>query len=1038
MTGLSLNVYDSGGRLRTEDDVDNYQCCYYDASKPNTYTIAIYGYSSAARPISGTFGHMTTPDGSPPEWYGDEDYAEVYSGEGDTPGMTLGYGGDPGQKVQIQIIYRLGMITPILSRIAPSIEMRGIATMTNEQFGSTGVQSNAVLPPPLPNLPPLLDPVPTDLVVNLLEGPQGYGSSSPGPGDPVTFRVNALNQGELDTGSATVIKLYYVPNAPLTNPTPTDLTGPGSAPGVVEVGAGTVPSLLQQGQVSPSVDISFSFPDGGTYYMYAVVDATNQIDEAGSPPNQDLGRESNNVSAPLMVMVSSEADLVLTKRVDDPAPAPNGLVKFTITLTNLGGASATNVVLDDTVPSPLQLQTSGGNAPNASMGTYSTTDFKWRIPSIAMGQTATLVLTARVPAGTAVGTTVTNEVTGLAMDPSKTDPDRTNDTSCTNGCKSATIVVGAINLTLVKTVSNANPVEDADTPKCPASGPTKCFTYTLTARNVSPVTPATNVQIVDTLPAGITYVSSNPATGCTASGQTVTCSQGTLAPSATSVRTLTVYANMGSGGQTLENTATVTATEVDPDMSNNTSRVSVLVQSIDIEVVKTITPLYSATNNNFTWRVIVRNLGPNTANNVRIEDVIPTGSLNAGFTVTAPAGTTWSAPNWTINTLAVNASVTLTIVAQGRSSTNNTTINNTATFISADKTDVNSANNTATAGARITNANAADIQLEKSVSPTIAGPNTQIVYSFKVTNNGPLTATGVVVTDAALAAATTPSSATSFFNYVTPIPAAWNQSSGTWNAVTLAAGASQTFTLTLKLNGNSSTPIYSNTASASAPITDNDPTNNSSTATLNVNWPKLVFYNAGGAGCNGVTWGNTDGDEPTPVSPHNWLPTVPYTAGLSGVYGSNFTLKPPAVGYNFIDRSGDTLPPDGQNLMACAVGGRNFYYQFDGLAPGLYEITLVFADPGTLIAKRRFTVDAMAFKRKTGRIVRNLDVAFAVKDYSVPASPTDVHYYVRTYKYRVVSTVRPYLKIHFIAGGGGTYKIREAIINGIGITYDSP
>src|SRR5689334_7105287 len=116
-------------------------------------------------PASGTFGHAfpaDPPDTLVPTWEAFENYEDVWNGDDDAGGMVRGYGGDPGQKVQVRVLYKLAIITPILSRIVPWININGSAIMTNEQFGSTGVQSNAVLPPPLPSLPPLSDPIPTD------------------------------------------------------------------------------------------------------------------------------------------------------------------------------------------------------------------------------------------------------------------------------------------------------------------------------------------------------------------------------------------------------------------------------------------------------------------------------------------------------------------------------------------------------------------------------------------------------------------------------------------------------------------------------------------------------------------------------------------------------------------------------------------------------------------------------------------------------------------------------------------------------------
>ncbi|MEP9363727.1 choice-of-anchor A family protein [Nocardioides sp. CN2-186] len=87
---------------------------------------------------------------------------------------------------------------------------------------------------------------------------------------------------------------------------------------------------------------------------------------------------------------------------------------------------------------------------------------------------------------------------------------------------------GTSDVTITKSASTATP-HGGDT-----------FTYTLTAKNVGNAD-ATGVVITDTLPAGVTYVSSTSP--CTFAAGVVSCSVGTLAPNATSSVTVTVTAN---------------------------------------------------------------------------------------------------------------------------------------------------------------------------------------------------------------------------------------------------------------------------------------------------------------------------------------------------------------------------------------------------------------------------------------------------------------------------------------------------------------
>jgi len=106
--------------------------------------------------------------------------------------------------------------------------------------------------------------------------------------------------------------------------------------------------------------------------------------------------------------------------------------------------------------------------------------------------------------------------------------------------------------------------------------------YTATVQNLGPAT-AHNVVVQDILPPSLTlsslYCNTGPCQSsvttsygsCTVSGQTVTCSVGTLAAGQTA--TVNIPVQVLTAGS-ITNTATVTATETDPALANNTSSVN--------------------------------------------------------------------------------------------------------------------------------------------------------------------------------------------------------------------------------------------------------------------------------------------------------------------------------------------------------------------------------------------------------------------------------------------------------------------------------
>jgi len=94
------------------------------------------------------------------------------------------------------------------------------------------------------------------------------------------------------------------------------------------------------------------------------------------------------------------------------------------------------------------------------------------------------------------------------------------------------------------------------------------LTYTLNVANNGP-SGATSVTLTDPLPTGVTFVSATPAQGtCSNAGGTVTCNLGSMASAAQVAVTIV---GRPTGAASLSNTASVTATESDPNPANNSA-----------------------------------------------------------------------------------------------------------------------------------------------------------------------------------------------------------------------------------------------------------------------------------------------------------------------------------------------------------------------------------------------------------------------------------------------------------------------------------
>ena len=163
------------------------------------------------------------------------------------------------------------------------------------------------------------------------------------------------------------------------------------------------------------------------------------------------------------------------------------------------------------------------------------------------------------------------------------------------------------------------------------------------------------------LPAGLTVGTVTPSAGTSWSAPTWTI--GTLSNGASATLDIQATVNAGTAGSTITNTVTsISLDQTDTDATADTLSAPVTVNSdLDLHVAKTVDDATSDEGQTINYTVTVTNNGPAQATSVSLDDVLPAG-LTVG-TVTPSAGTSWSAPTWTIGTLSNGASATLDIQA---------------------------------------------------------------------------------------------------------------------------------------------------------------------------------------------------------------------------------------------------------------------------------------------------------------------------------------------------------------------------------------
>jgi uncharacterized repeat protein (TIGR01451 family) len=257
-----------------------------------------------------------------------------------------------------------------------------------------------------------------------------------------------------------------------------------------------------------------------------------------------------------------EADLAVTKTDGQATAVPGEPLTYTLVVSNGGPAAATAASVTDVLPAALLAPTwtcvaSAGSSCTAG-GSGNIAD----LVTLAAGGTATYVVTGTVSAG-ATGTLAnTATVTPPAGLP---DPNPAN-----NSATDIDTLTPEVDLAVTKTDS-ADPVSPGDP-----------LTYTVTVTNAGP-SHGTGVTLADTLPAGVTFVSSSPGPpACAFAGGTLTCSLGALAAGASATVTIDVTVNAGSG--MLVNTASASANETDPDPGNNSGSAATVVGRTDGEL----------------------------------------------------------------------------------------------------------------------------------------------------------------------------------------------------------------------------------------------------------------------------------------------------------------------------------------------------------------------------------------------------------------------------------------------------------------------
>ncbi len=552
----------------------------------------------------------------------------------------------------------------------------------------------------------------------------------------------------------------------------------------------TVASLTANNSVTRTIVVTVNSNVQGTITNTAIVSDSNLI---------DLNNSNNSITQTSTITTS--ADLVITKS-DFPDPVSAGqTLTYTVMVTNNGPSDAQSVLVTDTLPTGVSFNGTSGDCSNNPTGVPTC-----NLNTITAGLSKQYVITVTV-----YPTTTGSVDNVLTITSSTTDPGP----GANSDPESTTI----------------NVIADLEINKIVADNlldPGQRITYTLTFTNNGPST-ASGVVITDQVPISLSNISaSNSGANIVPTGSfSYVWNVDDLNPGATG--TITISGDVTTtltGAASFTNTAEITGSNSDSNITNNSSSVKVSVSEAQVEIGKFVNNATPGPGETITYTIIITNNGPAPATGLVLSDTLPLSvtfqtAISTGGTYNENTGVWSGLPslgvgNWHI--------LTLTVVVTDVSGTLGNSIVNTALITEVTEID-NSSNNTASV---TINVKGAELQIGKTVANSTPSESGTIVYTVVVTNAGPDATTGVVISDSL------PLSVTFVSSYTTQ--GLYDNSSGLWSLGAINGGNSTaTLRITATLDaGTAGQSITNVTVISASALADLDSSNDVATATLTV------------------------------------------------------------------------------------------------------------------------------------------------------------------------------------------------------------
>ena len=455
---------------------------------------------------------------------------------------------------------------------------------------------------------------------------------------------------------------------------------------------------------------------------------------------------------------------------------------YTLNVTNSGTAAAAAVELVDTLPA-------GVSFVSATPAPLSVVDneLTFALGDLAAGGSILVTINVSVDAtaGSAdnSATVSTTSVEGGQVDANNSD-------SCTSTFKAPDLAV---------------------TKSCPVDTVAgEQASYVIGVDNLGNAD-ALNVVIVDTLPAGVSFVSATP-TPTSVVGNIITFSPGNLAAGASAQITLDVLVSATSGAGTNSVAGTTDSTEGGQGSANNSDSCSSNFLAPDVAISKSC-PVDMIAGENDQYDLLVSNLGSYTAYNVVVTDTLPAG-VSFISALPAPISVAGNVITFDLGDLAASANSAITVQVSV-DATSGTALNQAAVSTDSVEGGADGANNSDSCSSNLLSA---DISVDKSC-PIDMTAGEAASYTLTVANNGTATAKGVTLVD------TLPTGVT--YTGASPAPLSVVGNVVTFDLGDLAPGASLQITIGVVADATSgaatnAASVFTSTVEGGAGAADND------------------------------------------------------------------------------------------------------------------------------------------------------------------------------------------------------------------------